>query len=342
MDLEINKLFRAICIYPLERLTEVVGEYHVGEIDWQASIYQGLSPLEFVIFYGSKLDIVLFIMKQSTPPPDMNALSAKGFTLLMQACARGSTEVVKYLLADPRVDVQFACSESTGGFTAFDLAIFNLHEEVIRHFIASGREIGLNPNDAKFRSLLDDLRQYERRKLAEQRWHERNGDCLGSFLLYSILHGTEDDDTIKDQELVLFTLLQQFMKAPDLTRHQLRLSLGYRAAHIAELYGMIIFLCDGLFRLRALPKLWVTRDNRLCPGLVLLSTNMVTDQESNGNLVGLPLITPAHTFFSIVQRLPMELQMLVCHRVYDSTKEIVVQKESEGAFQHLVVSCCRL
>jgi len=45
--------------------------------------------------------------------------------------------------------------------------------------------------------------------------------------------------------------------------------------------------------------------------------------------------TPAARFFSIARRLPLELQMMLCHRVVGSAKEIIPGKDSEVAFKEL-------
>ena len=45
--------------------------------------------------------------------------------------------------------------------------------------------------------------------------------------------------------------------------------------------------------------------------------------------------TTAARFFSIARRLPLELQMMLCHRVVGSAKEIISGKDSEVAFKEL-------
>ena len=55
---------------------------------------------------------------------------------------------------------------------------------------------------------------------------------------------------------------------------------------------------------------------------------------------GLLLLNPeAHTastrFFAIAQRLPMELQMILCHRILDSNRNTIVVVDSEASFKNL-------
>ena len=45
--------------------------------------------------------------------------------------------------------------------------------------------------------------------------------------------------------------------------------------------------------------------------------------------------SPAARFFSIARRLPLELQMVLCHLVMGSPKETIPGKESEVAFKEL-------
>ena len=45
--------------------------------------------------------------------------------------------------------------------------------------------------------------------------------------------------------------------------------------------------------------------------------------------------TTAARFFSIARRLPLELQMVLCHHVVGSAKEIIPGKDSEVAFKEL-------
>ena len=43
-------------------------------------------------------------------------------------------------------------------------------------------------------------------------------------------------------------------------------------------------------------------------------------------------------FFRILQELPMELQMVICHRIYGSVRNIILSKNSEEAFRKLAKS----
>ena len=68
----------------------------------------------------------------------------------------------------------------------------------------------------------------------------------------------------------------------------------------AEVFALTVFLCDDLLQLK-------------------------------------PASTPAAAtrFFAIAKRLPMELQMILCHCVVGSMKQNILHKDSEAAFHSL-------
>ena len=67
----------------------------------------------------------------------------------------------------------------------------------------------------------------------------------------------------------------------------------------AELYAVIVFLCDDLLQLRPASRAAATR------------------------------------FFFIASKLPMELQMILCHHVVGSDKQNILRNDSEAAFKSL-------
>ena len=73
----------------------------------------------------------------------------------------------------------------------------------------------------------------------------------------------------------------------------------------AELYAITVFLCDDLLYLK--PALPVTM---IASGAAI-------------------------RFFTIAKRLPMELQMILCHCAVGSKKQNILHKDSEPAFKSL-------
>jgi len=104
----------------------------------------------------------------------------------------------------------------------------------------------------------------------------------------------------KDNHLTeVATLLERFKRDATKTRHDMRVELGWYDEAAAEMFALVVFVSDGLLQI-----------NETTP-------------------------TPAARFISIVRRLPLELQMLLCRRVVGSPKEIIPGKDSEVAFKEL-------
>ena len=95
---------------------------------------------------------------------------------------------------------------------------------------------------------------------------------------------------------------------PAQTRHELRVRLGVLDELAAEVYALTVFLCDDL---------------QLKPASHLAATPNHAAPAATTQL------------FAIVKRLPMELQMMLCHRAVDSMKQNILRKDSESAFKSL-------
>jgi len=78
------------------------------------------------------------------------------------------------------------------------------------------------------------------------------------------------------------SVLERFIANQVQTRHELRERLGGLDALAAEVFALTVFLCDDLLQLK------------LAPTTITSSA--------------------ATRFFTIASKLPMELQMILCHR----------------------------
>ena len=100
-------------------------------------------------------------------------------------------------------------------------------------------------------------------------------------------------------ETEVVTLLNRFKEKPNEIRHQVRLEICWYDEAAAEIFALVVFVSDELLQFKDTTP------------------------------------TPAARFLSITRRLPLELQMIICHRVVGSPKEIIPGKESEVAFKSL-------
>lgn len=96
------------------------------------------------------------------------------------------------------------------------------------------------------------------------------------------------------------SLLKKFRKNPEKTRKKVRVDLKYFRKTASKLFALVIFLCDGL-----------------------VSISQSTENEK------------AKRFFSIAAKLPLELQMILCHRTLGSFGDSFLSTETEPAFRAL-------
>jgi len=95
--------------------------------------------------------------------------------------------------------------------------------------------------------------------------------------------------------------LRQFLSDTSQTFRTLGLSTTL-GTDPAEIFALIIFLCDGFLQVDAHPAL----EN-----------------------------VPAAKFFNIIRKLPMELQMAMCHRVDGSSEDMISEADRDYAFKEL-------
>ena len=145
------------------------------------------------------------------------------------------------------------------------------HSEVIEWLVASGRDLG----------------DVENQKGRHWRGHE--------YTALGIARKEEGD---------IVLLLERFIANPFQTRHELRVKLGMLDELAAEVFALIVFLCDDLLQLQP-------------------ASHPASDTSA------------AARFFAIAKKLPIELQMILCRGVVGSTKQTILHRDSEAAFKSL-------
>jgi hypothetical protein len=194
------------------------------------------------------------------PNINVNRKNARGNTPFWYACGFGNTCCVQLLLKNAKVTTLNEPNED--GNTPLWWSARDGQLEVIKWWIASGREMDLG-----------------------EPGNERN-DAIGV--------AKKKDDT----EIV--SLLEKFKVDPFQTRHEVRAMLGLLDQMTAEIFAMIIFVCDKLLEIKA--------ENT----------------------------TEAARVFNIAKRLPMELQMVLCYRVMGSMKTNISGEMRETSFKKLM------
>jgi len=193
------------------------------------------------------------------PRINVNQTNMSESTPLLDGCFKGNVSVVQVLLKDPRVN---ATLEDDEGCTPLWMASCYGHLEVIEWLIASGRDLG-DVKNKKGKDRFD---------------HE----C------------TALEIARRERKTEVVTLLERLVANPAQTRHEIRGKLA------GEIFALTIFLCDGLLQFKP----------------ALGSSNHATTT------------TTAIRFIAIISKVPMELQMVQCHRVVGSMRQSILRKES--------------
>ena len=222
------------------------------------------SALHYASFHGHS-DIVKLLLAHTPASVNPNIKGWNGQTAFSLACQTGHLETAGLLLGDPRVEITL---EDGLGCTPLWYASANGKTKVMKWLMASGRDLGDLNQTGNYHGV-----QYTALEIAQER-----------------------------KKFRLTALLERFMANSAQTRHEIRAELGFPDELAAEVFALIVFLCDELLHL-----------------------------------------TPAHTltnpgatrFFTIASKLPMELQMVLCHRGVGSMKQNIVSKDSEAAFKAL-------
>ena len=142
------------------------------------------------------------------PDIDVNVKDIFGRTPFFIACLDAQTSCVWEMLKDSRVKVN---EPNSLGFTPLWAAAAYGHLDIIRWWIASGREVDLGKSV------------------------EWESDVIGLAKVY--------DRT----ELVV--LLERFKKDAAKTRHAVRVELGLVDELAAEMFAIVVFVSDGLLQL---------------------------------------------------------------------------------------------
>jgi len=238
-----------------------------------------------------------------------------GATPIFFACQEGHVDIVRLLLLDPRIDP----SKITGDLSPFRVACERGHSEVVRLLLLDPR-IDVNRPDASnctplwqasqeghldiVRQLLASGREIDTKirsefndtTAAEQGRAMGNGDRNWN--------DTEDEyqRSLKFGPLCA-DVIDEYDRNPRELQVRLRRLPGVRGHFIGLTFALVVFFSDGFLRLR--------RRTRASPHRVV-------------------------SFFEICLKLPLELQMLVCNRLFGSGRDVVRSADSEPGFRWLV------
>jgi hypothetical protein len=220
---------------------------------------------------------------------NVNTKSFNGFTPLEMACSAGHSRVVILLLNHPIIEINIT---TVGGSTVFIDALRAGHLGCVEAMFADSR-VDINKPCSLGHTAL---------------WYAAK-DGLHSMIVSWIISGrkmnvekaTNAKDFSGDRKTKGNTvlLLQRCQNNLEEVRHELRMEERWYDRTAANLFALIVFLCDGLLEIK-------------------ITSNILFDR-----------------FFQIARKLPLDIQMVLCHRVACSMKNNITQKYSEPAFRNL-------
>jgi hypothetical protein len=258
------------------------------------------------------------------PRVELNQVSGEGGTPFNVACAFGQTEIVRMLMLDERIDVQKPMN--TGG-SPFLIASEKGHAEVVSMLWADSR-IDINFANYNLSTPLWFASQnvhlsvvqlilacgkdvdVEKKAIAgPSAWNNTTAFEIAMLMAGRGRWGNEtlvQHARITRDAGLIAQLITDFKADPQSTRRRLWNVAGIREPLIAEIFALVVFLSDGF---------------------VILKDDHLTD--------GHNATTQVRRFFKVAEVLPLDLQMVLCNRLFSSPKDIVLTKYSETAFKKL-------
>jgi len=324
-----QQLWQASTEGNLEIVKTLLGDPTV-DVNWQDEEI-GRTPLLRACGHGNLL-VAEVLLNHPQIQPDLQ--QKEGATPLSIASQEGHYEVVLRLLRDPRVDpskpdshgrtpLRMACleghSRSTEGVSPLYTVCEKAHIEALVLMLADPR---VDPNKPKanqtsplwFATQQGHL-EVVRHLLASGK--EVNTKLVSTFnsrtaaeqgRAMAIAHQDPDDsDEAYDQSKIngprCADLIDEYDKDPEATRVRLRRLPGLREYYVGYIFSLVVFFSDGFLTLKP-----------------------PADDEFSQK-VG--------RFFNLASRLPMDLQMVLCSRMFGSPRDVILSKDSERGFRWL-------
>ena len=234
------------------------------------------------------------------------------------ACELGLTDLVALMLKDPRIDTNCLDIE---GCTPFLVASMNGLAEVVWLLLEDDRIDVNRPNSLHSSPLWlaaqnghlmvvqlllmsgRDVNTAMKSMGDEQVWANKSAAEIARF--QAARDEKDEWETLeeftlsKGHGIIIAEWIERFEEDPEAIRRALRVLPGLRDRLIGEVFALAVFLADEF---------------------VVLCGH---DGESEAT----------RRFFEVAAVLSMDMQMVLCNRVFGSAKELVLSKNSEPAFQ---------
>jgi len=239
------------------------------------------------------------------PRIDPNRPSDTTVTPFSIACECGHKEVVSLLLADPRIGLN---QPNDNEATPFFMACQNGHTEVVSLLLADPRVDPNKPDDQQdtplwFASHNGHLMAVQHllasgREIDTKRRSTFNNNTAAEQGREIATEPREEDET--DEEIqrrktngpLCADLIDEYERDPVPVRYRLRRQPGLREYFIGHLFALVVFHSD--------------------------SFAVINERTAHSY---------TRRFFRITSRLPLDLQMVLCNRIFGSPKDIILSRQ---------------
>jgi len=227
------------------------------------------------------------------PEVNVDARDGSQYTLLGWACADGLHDAARVLLATTKATL-LSCVHPSRGETLLKVMCECSNTEMVRLVIA------FRGDSPEFESMLHHKEKY---------LGSDNNYVMGTPVqfLENKRKYTWYDRNFRE----VHVLLTDYMTNPAATRLRVRRTMS------ADLFALIVFICDDFLRIRnpvAATDTTVTEDDKIIEALTG---------------------TPARRFYHMVAQLPMEIQMRITNMTYNCMSSNIPTCLTEPAFKKL-------
>jgi len=258
-----QELCHAVKFGDLRKVKSILRYHPETNVNWESLFERNILAWACIRGHPSIVSALL-----AHPTINVNVKSSRnGYTALYYAGYKGPVSCLRLLLDDPRVDVNLHTGE---GETPLSNASSVGRLDVVRSLIASGRDLDFGKPRRKDDAIA---------ATKAESWEGKEG---------------------KRNKAAVNSLLKKFKKDPVQTRFEVRVGLGSKDEMAAEVFALVVFLCEGFVKLHRKGK---------------------------------RALEPGRRFFNVAKRLPMELQMILCHLAMGSTKESVHSADAQAGFR---------
>ena len=257
-------------------------------------------------FYGKVEDVKNLLQKH--PNLEINYRDYYGRTALYHASRNGLPAIVKILLAHPKVDVN---AQDFDERHPFSRAFSEGRVEAVR-LLLKVPKVDVNLVDknecsplwwASYHGHLEVIKRLiasgrDLGDIVNKKGRHWETGVKYSAIEIAAMSGSDRNEVV--------SLLERFVADPVQTRLEVRLKeQDWLDGKAVEVFALTVFLCDDLLQFNS----------------ALISSD--------------PNAAAVFRFFATAKRLPMELQMLLCHRAVTSTNQNIRSARSEAAFKSL-------